>query len=925
MKKEDYSEELTKILANSKVVDVDLNDQMKTNFIAYAMAVNVSRAIPDVRDGLKPVHRRIIYGMGEMGATYDKPFKKSARTVGDVMGKFHPHGDSSIYDAMVRLAQDFSINAPLVQGHGNFGSIDGDGAAASRYTEARLSKISNEMLRDIDKETVDFVPNYDGEFKEPVVLPSRFPNLLVNGSDGIAVGMATYIPPHNLKEVINGCIAMIDNPDIDIDGLMQYIPAPDYPTHGIIMGGTAIRNAYATGRGGVIVRGKATIEEEDNGKSTITITELPYQVNKAKLVTDIANLVKDKRLDGIAKLVDLSNRNGIKIVIDIKKDYNPQVILNFLYKHTELQISNGIIMLALVNGEPKILNLKQILYYYLQFQKEVITRRTKFDLEKAQEKAHILEGLIIALTNIDEVIKTIKASADRTDAIAKLTSQFVLDEIQAGAILDMRLQRLTGLEVEKIKNDLATLHVQIEDYKDILAHEPRVWQIIKTELAEISINYGEPRKTEISFDYSDIDIADLIAKEDVVISLTHCGYIKRLPVAEYRAQHRAGLGVTGLTTKEEDFVEKIFVTSTHDTLLFFTNMGKVYSMKGYEIPEASRQAKGRAIINLLQLSTGEKVTALIPLKQNGIGYLMMATKNGLIKKTDLKEFESIRKVGKIAIKLVEGDELISVEHTNGSDEILVATHNGKCIHFAESDVRPMGRDTQGVKCMDLGSDDYMVSMICLKQTQKVQQTNDGDTVIVDDTAQSSQQEAKNEQYTGDTDASDSENVSRETIYKILTITENGYGKRSDLDNYRLQIRAGKGVKAGTFDDRTGLLVGLREISNNDDVILISNKGTIIRVPGDEISEFNRDALGVRVMKVAQDEKIVSMAITPKNEDKAVEDEEEERTANGENVTEEPKIDQMLDGEASNVDAGNDANIADDAIAVNDTDNGEFNN
>ncbi|HAJ77463.1 MAG TPA: DNA gyrase subunit A, partial [Clostridiales bacterium] len=471
MRKEDYSEELSKILANSKVVDVDLNDQMKENFIAYAMAVNVSRAIPDVRDGLKPVHRRIIYGMGEMGATYDKPFKKSARTVGDVMGKYHPHGDSSIYDAMVRLAQDFSINNPLVQGHGNFGSIDGDGAAASRYTEARLSKIANEMLRDIDKNTVDFVPNYDGELKEPVVLPARFPNLLVNGSDGIAVGMATYIPPHNLKEVINGCVAMIDNPEIDIDGLMQYIPAPDYPTRGLIMGGAAIKHAYSTGRGGVILRGRANIEEEDNGKSTITITELPYQVNKAKLVTDIANLVKDKRVEGIAKLVDLSNRNGIKIVIDIKKDYNPQVILNFLYKHTELQISNGIIMLALVNGEPKLLNLKEMLSHYLNFQKEVVTKRTKYDLEKAQEKAHILEGLLVALTNIDEVIATIKASADRQEAIANLTSKFLLDDIQAGAILDMRLQRLTGLEVEKIKNDLTNLHLQIEDFKDILAKE----------------------------------------------------------------------------------------------------------------------------------------------------------------------------------------------------------------------------------------------------------------------------------------------------------------------------------------------------------------------------------------------------------------------------------------------------------------------
>ena len=878
MKKDDYSEELSKILENSKIVDVDLNDQMKTNFIAYAMAVNVSRAIPDVRDGLKPVHRRIIYGMGEMGATYDKPFKKSARTVGDVMGKYHPHGDSSIYDAMVRLAQDFSINNPLVQGHGNFGSIDGDGAAASRYTEARLSKIANEMLRDIDKNTVDFVPNYDGELKEPVVLPARFPNLLVNGSDGIAVGMATYIPPHNLKEVINGCVAMIDNPDIDIDGLMQYIPAPDYPTRGLIMGGTAIKHAYETGRGGVILRGRANIDEEENGRSTITITELPYQVNKAKLVTDIANLVKDKRLEGIAKLVDLSNRNGIKIVIDIKKDYNPQVVLNFLYKHTELQISNGIIMLALLNGEPKILNLKEMLYHYLQFQKEVVTKRTKYDLEKAQEKAHILEGLIVALEDIDNVIQTIKKSADRPEAIQNLTTKYLLDEVQAGAILDMRLQRLTGLEVEKIKNDLNNLHLQIEDFKDILAHEPRVWEIIKTELLEISNAYGEDRKTEISLDYSDIDIADLIAREDVVISLTHCGYVKRLPVTEYRAQHRAGQGVTGLTTKEEDFVEKIFVTSTHDTLLFFTNMGKVYSLKGYEIPEASRQAKGRAIINLLQLNSGEKVTALIPLKENEKGYLMMATKNGLIKKTDLKEFESIRKVGKIAIKLVEGDELMSVELTNGNNEILVATHNGKCIHFAETDVRAMGRDTQGVKCMDLEDDDYMVSMICLKENKNLQKFEENS----EKTVENSEKITENEEIF--------ENC---VNYKILTITENGYGKRSDLSNYRLQIRAGKGVKAGVFNDKTGLLVGLKQITENDDVILISDKGTIIRVNGKEISEFNRDALGVRVMRVMDKEKIVSMAITPTNEEKAVEDQEDERIENGEAETENVPIETAI--------------------------------
>ena len=863
MRKEDYSEELEKILAGSKVVDVDLNDQMKTNFIAYAMAVNVSRAIPDVRDGLKPVHRRIIYGMGEMGATCDKPFKKSARTVGDVMGKYHPHGDSSIYDAMVRLAQDFSINHPLVQGHGNFGSIDGDGAAASRYTEARLSKISDEMLRDIDKNTVDFVPNYDGELKEPVVLPARFPNLLVNGSDGIAVGMATYIPPHNLKEVIDGCIAMIDNPEIDIDGLMQYIPAPDYPTRGIIMGGEAIRHAYTTGRGGVILRGRAEIEEEDNGKSSITITELPYQVNKAKLVTDIADLVKDKRLEGISKIVDLSNRNGINIVIDIKKDYNPQVILNFLYKHTELQISNGIIMLALVNGEPKILNLKEMLHHYLQFQKEVVTRRTKYDLEKAQEKAHILEGLVVALSNIDEVITTIKASADRPEAILNLTTKFALDEIQAGAILDMRLQRLTGLEVEKIKTDLTNLHIQIDDFKDILAHEERVWNIVKVELQEVRDSYGVERKTEISLDYSNIDIADLIAKEDVVISLTHAGYVKRLPVAEYRAQHRAGMGVTGHTTKEEDFVEKIFVTSTHDTLLFFTNMGKVYSIKGYEIPEASRQAKGRAIINLLQLAPTEKVTALIPLKENEEGYLMMATRNGLIKKTDLKEFESIRKVGKIAIKLLENDELISVELTNGKNEILVATHNGKCIHFAETDVRPMGRDTQGVKCMDLENGDYMVSMIKIK-----------DDVLID--------ENKAKELSAETNNEEENDVSRETqskIYKILTITENGFGKRSDLSDYRLQIRAGKGVKAGVFNEKTGLLVGLKQVSSDEDIILITNKGTLIRIHADELSEFGRDTLGVKVMKTTNNEIIVSMAITPRDEDEEIEVQTEESDVN----------------------------------------------
>lgn len=874
-RKEDFSEDLEKLLENSKVVTVDLNEQMRTNFIAYAMAVNVSRAIPDVRDGLKPVHRRIIYSMGEAGTTYDKPFKKSARTVGDVMGKYHPHGDSSIYDAMVRLAQDFSINCPLVAGHGNFGSIDGDGAAAARYTEAKLSKISNEMLRDIDKDTVDFVPNYDGALKEPVVLPSRFPNCLVNGSDGIAVGMATYIPPHNLKEVIDGCIAMIDNPEIDIEGLMQYIPAPDYPTRGLIMGGEAIKNAYMTGRGGVILRGRAEIEEKDDGRSVITITELPYQVNKSKLVTDIANLVKDKRVEGISKLVDLSNRNGIKIVIDIKRDFNPQVILNSLYKHTELQISNGIIMLALVNGEPKILNLKQMLYHYLQFQKEIVTRRTKYDLEKAKEKAHILEGLSIALANIDEVIKTIKGSSDRQDALAKLTQQFNLDEIQANAILDMRLQRLTGLEVSKIKADLEELHKQIADYLDILAKEVRIWAIIKQELEQIANVYGEPRKTEISLDYGNIDIADLIPREDVVINLTHCGYVKRLPVAEYRAQHRAGLGVVGITTKDEDFVEKIFVTSSHDNLLFFTNYGKVYAIKGYEIPEASRQAKGRAIINLLQLQAGEKVTALIPVNSTETGYLMMSTKNGLIKKTALSEFASIRKVGKIAIKLLEGDELISAELTNGEDTIIVSTHNGKCIHFSEKDVRAMGRDTQGVKCMDLAENDYLVSMIKVEEKQKLDE---------------------NKPKIGENEQKNSENGPI-----LLTITENGFGKRSSIDDYRLQARAGKGVKAGELNDKTGLLVGIKQVTENDDIILISDKGTIIRVNSNEISKFSRDSMGVKVMKVADGEKVVSIAITPHNEDKVVDEQEMERTAEGLNADNSETSEQIIETAIGNED------------------------
>lgn len=820
MKKVDYGEEVSKMLEGSKVVPVEVDDKMKVNFIAYAMAVNVSRAIPDARDGLKPVQRRIIYAMGDAGYTCDKAFKKCARIVGEVMGKYHPHGDSSIYDALVRLAQNFSINSPLVDGHGNFGSVDGDDAAAMRYTEARLSKISSELLRDIDKNTVDFVPNYDGLEKEPTILPSRFPNLLVNGSDGIAVGMATNIPPHNLKEVINGVLALIDNNEITIEELMQYIPAPDFPTRGIIMGGTSMKEAYRTGRGNIVVRGRAEIEEFDHGnRERIIITELPYQVNKSRLIINIAELVKDKRIEGISNIKDESDRNGMRVVIDLKKDANAQVVLNFLYKHTQLQMSDGIIFLALANNQPKIMNLKEMLVYYLDFQKQVITRRTAFDLLKAEERAHILEGLVVALNNIDDVIYIIKHSKDKADATAKLIEKYGLDDVQTNAILEMKLQRLTNMEVSKIQLELEDLHKAIIDYKDILSHEQRVLDIIKAELLEIKDKYGVDRKSEISVDYSDINIADLIKREDVVISLTHFGYVKRLPVDEYRSQRRGGRGMMALKTKEEDFVETIEITNTHDNLLFFTNQGRVYCLKAYEIPEASRQAKGRAMINLLQLSENEKVNAIIPLKEDQAGCLIMATRNGLIKKTCLEEFASIRKVGKIAIKLLENDQLISVQLATGTDEVMVATHYGKCIRFSEKDVRQMGRDTQGVKCMDLATGDELVDMIVLKPETK-----------------------------------------------ILTISENGYGKRSSRDDYRLQGRAGKGIKAGVFNDKTGNLVSLKQISQNEDLMLISDNGTIIRIHSDEISEFGRDTLGVRVMKMSNKEKVVSVAITPREED-----------------------------------------------------------
>lgn len=826
---EEKKKNLKEMFENEKIKPIEVVGELKKSFVAYAMAVNVSRAIPDVRDGLKPVHRRILFSMGELNNFYDKPHKKSARIVGEVMGKYHPHGDSSIYDALVRLAQDFSIRYPLVDGHGNFGSVDGDPPAAQRYTEARLSKIAGLMLQDIDKETVDFYPNFDDTLMQPSVLPSRFPNLLVNGADGIAVGMATNIPPHNLTEVINGVQALIDNPDIDIDDLIKIIPAPDYPTGGIIMGRTAVKHAYKTGRGGILVRGRAEIDEQSNGRQRIIITELPYQVNKARFISQIADFVKNKKIEGISDLRDESDRDGLRVVVDIKKDANAQVVLNLLYKHTMLQQSSGIIMLALVNGVPKTLNLKEMLYYYLEHQKEVVVRKTRFDLKKAEEREHIVKGLVIALASIDEVIRVIKQSQDKQDAITNLTSQFELDEIQANAILEMKLSKLTSLEVEKLNEELASLEATITDLKDILAKPERVLKIVRDDLETVKQEFGDVRKTEISMDMGGIDIEDLIAEEDVIVSMTHMGYIKRMSADEYKAQNRGGVGITAHKTKDEDFVERMFVSSTHDDLLFFTNLGKVYCAKAYEIPEAQRQAKGRAIINLLQLSLGEKVNAIIPLKNDAKGNLIMATKNGLIKKTALSEYENIRKVGKIAIKLVEGDELIGVDITSGRDDILMASHDGKCIRFNETDVRAVGRDSQGVRSMKLAEGDYIVDMAIVHENSS-----------------------------------------------IITITENGYGKRTPIDDFRLQQRGGSGVKAGILNEKTGKLVALKQIDEDCDLLMIADSGIIIRTHVENISQFSRVSQGVRIMRLKNDAKITSVALAAKDEEEETSSETEQQ-------------------------------------------------
>ncbi len=812
--KDDKKKSLEEIFKDTKVVKVEVNDELKKSFISYAMAVNVSRAIPDVRDGLKPVHRRILYSMGELNLFNDKPYRKSARIVGEVMGKYHPHGDSSVYDALVRLAQDFSIGCPLVDGHGNFGSVDGDSPAAMRYTEARLSKIAGLMLEDIDKNTVDFYPNFDDTLMQPSVLPAKFPNLLVNGADGIAVGMATNIPPHNLVEVISGVQALIKNPDIEIDDLIKLIPAPDYPTGGIIMGRAAVKHAYKTGRGGIVVRGRAEIEETENGRHRIVITELPYQVNKARLIVQMADLVKNKRIEGIADIKEESDRDGMRIVVDVKRDANAQVVLNMLYKHTQLQSSGGIIFLALVDGAPKILNLKEILYYYLEHQKEVLLRKTQFDLGKALEREHIVKGLVIALANIDEVVNIIKTSDDKQDAVSKLMASFELSEKQANAILEMKLSRLTSLEVQKLKEELAELEALIADLNDILARPERVLQIIYDELENVKNQFGTPRKTEISMEIGTIDNEDLIEKEDVVISLTHGGYIKRMSVSEYHAQRRGGVGISAHKTKDEDFVERIVITSTHSDLLFFTNFGKVYSIRAYEVPEAQRQAKGRAIINLLQLMPEEKVEAMISFEKGQEGNLIIATRNGLIKKTNLKEFANIMKSGKIAIKLVDGDKLIGVGLTNGENEILIASSKGKCIRFSEKNVRPMGRTSQGVRSMKLDEDDFVVDMAIINENSQ-----------------------------------------------FITITENGFGKRTVSEDYRLQTRGGKGIKAGNFNEKTGKLVALKMINEDEDLMLISDNGVIIRMAASDIRMVGRSSLGVKVMRLRPGSKIVSVATT----------------------------------------------------------------
>ena len=815
-------------MIQDKLIPVNLEQEMKKSFIAYAMAVIVDRALPDVRDGLKPVHRRILYDMSEeLGMTPDKPTRKSARVVGDVLGKFHPHGDSSVYDAMVRLAQPFNIRYPLIEGQGNFGSIDGDGAAAMRYTEARLQKLTMHLLDGIDKDTVDFYPNFDETLQQPSVLPARFPNLLVNGSNGIAVGMATNIPPHNLTEVINGVICMIDNPECTIDDLMQHIKGPDFPTGGLIMGRSGIRSAYHTGHGRITVRAKTNVEEMGTNRSRIIVTEIPYQVNKSVLVKKIADLVHEKKIEGISDIRDESNdRQGMRIVIELKRDVQPQVVLNMLYKHTPMQENFGANMLALVDGKPRVLNLREMIYYYLEHQKDVVTRRTRFELNKAQNRAHILEGLLKALDHIDEIVAIIRASKDTNTARDALMLRFEFSEKQAQAILDMRLARLTGLERERLQEEYEELERTIARLTAILGDEHLLMDVIKTEISEIRDKFGDERRSELTIAEDDIDIEDLIQEENMVVTLTHEGYVKRVSSSVYRAQHRGGRGVSGMNVKETDYTTQMFVVSTHQEIMFFTNMGRVYSLKCYQIPEAGRQARGTAIINLLHIVSGEKVSTMLPMpKETEQDHnLVMATRRGMIKKTALEEFRNLRKNGLIAIALREGDELIGVRLSNGDDEMLVSTRKGKCIRFNERHVRNVGRNSIGVRSMKIAEGDEVIDIAA---------------------------------------------VEPETT--VLAITTKGYGKRTDPEEYREQGRGGMGVKAMQLTDKTGDLAALMFVHEDEDILLITDDGTIIRARAADVRLCGRSTQGVRIMRLAEGSTVVGVCRAEKEEEEIPEE------------------------------------------------------
>ena len=813
-----------------KVQPINLSNVMQTSFLDYAMSVIVSRALPDVRDGLKPVHRRILFAMNELGVYSDKPHKKSARIVGDVIGKYHPHGDTAVYEAMVRMAQDFSYRYPLVDGHGNFGSVDGDGAAAMRYTEARMSKLAGEMLRDLNKNTVDFVDNYDGSEKEPAILPARFPNLLVNGASGIAVGMATSIPPHNLTEVINGTLALIENPDITVEKLMEYIPAPDFPTGATIMGLSSVKQAYLTGVGTVTVRAKVNIVNLQNGKKEIVITEIPYQVNKKRLIERIADLAKDKIIDGITDLRDESNRKGMRIIIEIRRDANVNVILNNLYKHTQMQTTYSVNMIALDHGQPRVLNLKQILECYVKHQIEVVTRRTKYDLDKAKARLHIVEGLLIALANIDEVVATIKASKNAEEAIAQLTTKFLLTEIQAKAILDMKLQRLTGLELEKLQEEKKELHEIVDYLEDILNHHEKLMQVIVSELTEVQRKYGDDRRTGLDLSEDlEVEDADLIPEEDVIITITNRGYIKRMTVDTYRAQRRGGKGITGSKMQEDDFIEKVIYTSTHDNLLFFTNFGKVYLLKAYQIPGASRISKGLPLINLLKFEAEEKLAAVINVKSlEEPGYVIFGTKNGIIKKTELIQYKNIRSTGIRAIILGEQDELIAVARTNGTQDIIFGASNGKAACFNESEVRATNRAASGVKGIRVAEGERAIGLVAVN---------------------------------GEED-------------EITVVTEFGYGKRTPTSDFKIKGRNGKGVKYMNITEKSGRPVSLAPSTGEDDLMIITDKGMVIRTYLADISVIGRDTQGVRVIKLNEGQTVSSIAIVPHQEDVPEEDEEE---------------------------------------------------